>query len=55
MLFQIQILGVMNKKTILGILLFLFASALFSACNVNEQCPAYAQDNIQEVTDEQRV
>jgi len=55
MLFQIQILGVMNKKTILGILLFLFASALFSACSVNEQCPAYAQDNAEQVAGEQTV
>ncbi len=45
----------MKKKTVLGILLFLFASALFSACSVNELCPAYAQDNVEEVADEQDV
>jgi len=32
----------MKKKLIIGLLLVLFTSVLFSSCSVNEQCPAYA-------------
>ncbi|MFO7939771.1 MAG: hypothetical protein R6U66_08480 [Bacteroidales bacterium] len=45
----------MNKRIILGVFLLFLASALFSACSINEQCPAYAQHEVEQEIAEQRI